>query len=70
MSVPEFIGRCTKCKEMTSSDSPCCDAPIEYEGSVLEPECGHDDFTENGVCGDCGEVIENIFGEPEINQER
>ena len=36
-SREEIIGRCTRCKEMTSTVESCCGAPVEYEGGLIDP---------------------------------
>lgn len=33
-----IMGTCQECGEPTSSDEPCCDAPILYEGGVWFPK--------------------------------
>lgn len=40
-----------------------------YKELRIEDECLHE-LTENSVCGECGEYIEGLFGEYEVNEER
>lgn len=35
---PDYFGRCSKCKEMTSLLNPCCNAKILYKGSSIDPD--------------------------------
>jgi len=32
--------------------------------------CEHDDFIENGVCGNCGAIVESNPDDADLNQER
>lgn len=38
MPKPEDVGMCTKCKEYTSLGTPCCGAPVDFEGSTYTYE--------------------------------
>lgn len=37
------FGRCTKCHEMTEISEPCCNAGVEFEGSIYFGEDFDDD---------------------------
>jgi hypothetical protein len=46
----EQFGRCTRCKEMTSIQDPCCvNVPIEYQGDLVLPTFEDDNATNTPI---------------------